>query len=195
MTKVAINAEVVNGQCCVPICDSIAVSFLLCLGVHSLFSYLFNVLFFTFNAMAKEGLTSMNANSKDTLQYKRHTLRQMADKWQCNREIQSNMQPLSDTRRRVVISSKLTYSGDQERAHLFGHISPANLQQHFNETLVCCFKCKSLSPLIENILILLLLIGGVMCICMHSLPNGVQPFASQVTTEQSLTGEPQCMIP
>ena len=33
-------------------------------------------------AMAKEGLTSMNANSKDTLQYKRHTLRQMADKWQ-----------------------------------------------------------------------------------------------------------------
>ena len=82
MTKVAINAEVVNGQCCVPICDSIAVSFLLCLGVHSLFSYLFNVLFFTFNAMAKEGLTSMNANSKDTLQYKRYTLRQMADKWQ-----------------------------------------------------------------------------------------------------------------
>ena len=78
--------------------------------------------------MAKEGLTSMNANSKDTLQYKRYTLRQMADKWQCNREIQSNMQPLSDTRRRVVISSKLTYSGDQERAHLFGHISPANLQ-------------------------------------------------------------------
>ena len=49
---------------------------------ESILCFLICSMFCSLIAMAKEGLTSMNANSKDTLQYKRHTLRQMADKWQ-----------------------------------------------------------------------------------------------------------------